>query len=116
MNTCPNCGKVLNEDEKILYKCMECKQQFKPQHTKYISSDNTIAKIIKICGIAIIVLGTISSFIIAGGDGYKYRFSFIRFLTPELISVISGLLFIGFAEIIKLLQDIKNKLYNKIEE
>lgn len=109
MNTCPNCGKILSEDEKILYKCMSCKQQFKPQHT-YISSDNTIAKIIKICGITIVILGTVLSFIIAGGNGHEYEFSFIRFIVPEILSIISGLFCIGFSEIIQLLEDIKNKL------
>lgn len=77
---------------------------------KKINKYNTIAKLIKICGISIIIIGTILSFIIAGGNGYKYEFSFIRFLTPELTSIISGLLFIGFSEIIQLLKDIKNKL------
>ena len=75
----------------------------------YQSSDNTVAKIIKICGVAIIILGTILSFIVAGGNG-KYEFSFLLFIAPEAISVISGLIIIGFSEIIQLLEDIKNKL------
>lgn len=109
INKCPNCNKLLSEDEKILYKCISCGTKFKP-YSNIISSDNTVAKIIKICGIAIIILGTILSFIVAGGNGRKYEFSILLFITPEVISVISGLVFIGFSEIIQLLEDIKNKL------
>ncbi len=116
METCPNCKSKLNIDEKSSGKCFSCGATFEsslPKENKqlnYSSYDNTVAKLIKICGFAIIILGTILSFIIAGGNGYKYEFSFMRFLTPELISIISGLLFIGFSEVIQLLEDIKNKL------
>lgn len=116
METCPNCKSKLNIDEKSSGKCFSCGATFESSLPKennqlnYNSYDNTVAKLIKICGFAIIVLGTILSFMIAGGSGYKYEFSLIRFLTPELISIISGLLFIGFSEIIQLLEDIKNKL------
>lgn len=110
INKCPNCGKILSEDEKILYKCISCGTKFKSFSSKIILSDNAVAKAIKICGIIIIVLGTILSFIVAGGNGRKYEFSLLQFITPEAISIISGLLFIGFSEIIQLLEDIKNKL------
>ena len=116
MATCPKCKSKLNIDEKSSGRCFACGTIFESSLPKvdkqinYMSFDNTVAKLIKICGIAIIIIGTILSFIIAGGDGYKYKFSFIRFLTPELISVISGLLFVGFSEIIQLLEDIKNRL------
>ena len=116
METCPNCKSKLNIDEKSSGKCFSCGATFESSLSKenkqlnYSSYDNTVAKLIKICGFAIIILGTILSFIIAGGNGYKYEFSFMRFLTPELFSIISGLLFIGFSEIIQLLEDIKNKL------
>ena len=56
------------------------------------------------------MLGTILSFIVAGGNERKYEFSLSLFIIPEAISVISGLIFIGFTEIIQLLEDIKNKL------
>lgn len=116
METCPNCKSKLNIDEKSSGKCFSCGATFEsslPKENKqlnYNSYDNTVAKLIKICGFTIIMLGTILSFIIAGGNGYKYEFSFMRFLIPELVSVISGLLFIGFSEVIQLLEDIKNKL------
>ncbi len=116
MEICPNCKSKLNIDEKSSGKCFSCGATFEsslPKENKevyYDFSDNTIAKLIKTCGVLIIIIGTILSFIIAGGDGYKYTFSFIRFLTPELTCIISGLLFIGVSEIIQLLEDIKNKL------
>lgn len=58
MNKCPNCGKILSEDEKIIYKCTSCGEKFKPPSSN-ILVDNTVAKAIKICGIMIIILGTI---------------------------------------------------------
>ena len=116
MDICPNCKSKLNINEKSSGRCFSCGTTFEsslPKDNKqynYQSSDNTVAKIIKICGIAIIILGTILSFIVAGGNGKKYDFSLLLFITPETISVISGLVFIGFSEIIQLLEDIKNKL------
>lgn len=116
MDICPNCKSKLNIDEKSSGRCFSCGTTFEsslPKDSKqynYQSFDNTVAKIIKICGIVIIILGTILSFIVAGGNGRKYEFSLLLFITPETISIISGLLFIGFSEIIQLLEDIKNKL------
>lgn len=116
MDICPNCKSKLNIDEKASGKCFSCGTAFEPSlpkdNTRYDFhlSDNTVAKAIKICGIVIIILGTILSFIVAGGNGRKYEFSLLLFITPEAISIISGLVFIGFSEIIQLLEDIKNKL------
>lgn len=116
MDICPNCKSKLNIDEKSSGRCFTCGATFEsslPNNGKqcnYQSSDNAIAKVIKICGIIIIILGTILSFIVAGGDGKKYEFSLLRFLAPEAISIISGLIFIGFSEIIQLLEDIKNRI------
>ena len=107
MDKCPNCGKLLTEDEKILYKCMTCKQQIKVKQN-YIEFNNTIAKLIKIFGIIIIIIGTILSFAIANNNSNE--FSLISFIIYETIIFISGLLFVGISEIIQLLQDIKNKI------
>ncbi len=76
METCPNCKSKLNIDEKSSGKCFSCGATFEsslPKENKqayYDSQDNTIAKLIKICGISIIIIGTILSFIIAGGDAF----------------------------------------------
>lgn len=88
------------------------KQQEEMHKKEYdnMSSENTIGGILKGIGILILIIGTIASIIIAGGDGYRYEFSFVRFIIPEIISIISGMMFLGFAEIIQLLQDIKDKM------
>ncbi|WP_302620666.1 hypothetical protein [uncultured Muribaculum sp.] len=116
MDICPNCKSKLNIDEKSSGKCFSCGTTFESSLPKgntqfnYQSSGNTVAKAIKTCGIAIIIVGTILSFIVAGGSGGQYEFSLIQFITPEFMSIIGGLIFIGFSEIIQLLEDIKNKL------
>lgn len=116
METCPKCKAKLNVDEKSSGKCFSCGTSFESSLPKennrinYSSADNTIAKAIKICGVIIILLGTILSIIVSGGGGQKYEFSLLQFLMPEAICVISGLILIGFSEIIQLLEDIKNKM------
>ncbi len=120
METCPKCKSKLNVDEKASGRCFSCGAMFEsvlPKEAKQYDynfstdvisnsmNENSVAKTIKISGILIIILGTIISFFIAGED-----FSVALFLTSEIISIISGLLFIGFSEIIKLLEEIKNKL------
>lgn len=53
------------------------------------------------------VLGTIGSIYLAT-QGYEFEFG--KFILPEIGSIVSGMMFLGFAEIIQLLQDIRNKL------
>ncbi len=38
------------------------------------------------------------------------EFSFASFILPEIGTIVSGMLFLGFSEVIRLLQDIKDKL------
>lgn len=80
------------------------------QTSDAISNENTVGGILKAIGILILIIGTIGSIVIAGGGGYRYEFSFVRFILPEIGTIVSGMMFLGFAEIIQLLQDIKNKL------
>lgn len=116
MDICPNCKAKLNIDEKSSGRCFSCGTKFESSLLKdnnqfsYFSNDNSIAKVYKICGIIIVIVGTIVSFIVAGGNGIKYEFSLLHFFIAEAISIISGLAFVGFSEIIQLLEDIKNKL------
>ena len=125
---CPKCGSTLNNDEKASGKCFSCGETFEsniPQKDKvhYVPTEmpievptergkNTIGKIIKCCGILIIILGTFYSIMLANDGKYEYHFSFLLFIIPEIISCISGLLFIGLSEIIQLLDDIKSSLKN----
>lgn len=77
METCPNCGKVLSEDEKIIYKCMSCKQQIKLEYNQNNNINNTKNKLCKFliglfCISAIICLliyiGSNEEYTIAKGD------------------------------------------------
>jgi H+/gluconate symporter-like permease len=111
MNRCPNCGKILSEEEKIIYKCTSCGKKIESEITTQNYTENTIAKVLKIISIIILILGTIGSFAASFHDVYgKSEFSFATFLIPETVVVISGILFLGFSEVIKLLQEINNKL------
>lgn len=112
MDKCPKCGNILNNDEKACGKCFSCDATFDSNLSKEKScySKNTISSIIKYIGIAIIVLGTIYSFVVANDREYRYHFNLLLFVVPEFTSIISGILFIGFSEIIQLLDDIKNRL------
>ncbi|PWL68936.1 MAG: hypothetical protein DBY27_05750 [Clostridiaceae bacterium] len=116
MNQCPKCKSILNNDEKASGKCFSCGATFEsnlPQNTILETNynENTIAKIIKVVAIVILVLGTIGSFASSFHDVYgKNEFSFASFIIPETVTIISGVIFLGFSEVIKLLQEISNKL------
>lgn len=110
MDKCPNCGKLLSDDERSMGMCTVCKQEL-PKEAPRTLYENGIAKAVKVCGILIIIAGTIISIIYGrqkGIDG-KTTFSFLRFISSEAVGVISGIFFIGFSEVIQLLEDIKNK-------
>ena len=113
---CPKCKTLLNNDEKASGKCFNCGATFSSslpepkKETSTYNDENTIGGILKAIGILILIIGTIGSFIIAGGDGHRYEFSLFRFIVPEIATTVSGMMFLGFSEIIRLLQDIKNKL------
>lgn len=111
MDICPKCKAKLNMDEKTSGRCFSCGEVFESSlykeskpYANYSNSYNSVARALRICGIIIIILGTIGSFVIANKEGYTY------FLVFEIPSIISGLLLIGVAEIIQLLADIKAKL------
>lgn len=112
---CPKCKTLLNNDEKASGKCFNCGATFSSVLPKtknnfsasFGNGENTIGGILKAIGFLIIIFGTIGSIYI-GGQGYN--FSFASFIIPELGTIISGMLFLGFSEIIQLLQDIKDKM------
>ncbi len=68
---------------------------------------NMISGVLKAIGFLILIIGTIGSFYIASQG---YEFSFASFILPEIGTIVSGMLFLGFSEVIRLLQDIKDKL------
>ena len=117
MEKCPKCGSTLNVDEKASGQCFSCNAWFETELTQKkdkvrsfnsstssnVSSENVIAKAIKICGYIMLVRGTIGSFVLGSKD------SLVMFFTYEIAVIISVLFFLGFAEIIQLLEDIKRK-------
>ena len=138
MDYCPKCKAKLSAYEKGTGECVSCGNVFDASlYGKLNESDNAdstdsadnmenmenaenvvnvdddknpIAQVLKVCGIIIMIVGTIASFVVANADSLDYEFSFSLFIVPEAVSIISGLLFLGFSEIIQLLQDIKDKL------
>ena len=80
-------------------------EKIKVQNGK-VSNENTIGGILK--GIGILIL--MGSVVIAGLALYTYKFSFGGFILPEIGTIVSGMMFLGFSEVIQLLQDIKDKL------
>lgn len=118
MNQCPKCKSMLNNDEKACGKCFTCGATFEsslPQNTVTSSYNfpkkNSVGRALTIIGIFVIILGTISSFSMSFYEVHgSPEFSFTNFIIPEAFSLVSGIMFLGFGEIIKLLQDICNKI------
>ena len=117
MNQCPKCKSILNNDEKASGKCFTCGATFEstlPQNTINPNSNytnNIIGKALKIIGVLVLILGTIGSFVTSFHNVYgQSEFSFASFIVPETVSLVSGIVFLGFGEIIQLLQEISNKL------
>lgn len=72
---------------------------------------NSVAGAIKGIGYFILILGTVGSLIFGdNATGYRNNFSLIHFIIAEFFVIISGMVFLGFSEIIGLLHDIRNKL------
>ena len=135
MDYCPKCKAKISAYEKGSGKCVSCGNVFDVSLFEKLNEDNnadsadnmenienaenvvnvdddknSIAQALKVCGIIIMIVGTIASFVVANAGSLDYEFSFSLFIVPEAVSIISGLLFLGFSETIQLLQDIKDKL------
>ncbi len=117
MTKCPKCGVYLNDEDKMSGRCISCGESLKveyPKMTKTTTNQemyikrNSVAKVIHGIGIAIIAIGFLVSIINATDSE-----SISLFFTTVIISGITGILFIGMAEIIQLLEDIKNRLYKQ---
>ena len=104
---CPNCGKKLDINDKASCKCRSCghylnKQSSQSNQKTDTKSSNTISAVLGACGIIIIIVGIICSIIIS-------YLGFLSLLLALFVSVVTGLFFLGMAEIIQLLDDIKHK-------
>lgn len=69
-----------------------------------LNENNSIANALSIIGKVTIILGIISCILCLFSEEYTLSISFLA------ASIISGCTFLGFAEIIQLLQDIKDKM------
>jgi hypothetical protein len=78
-----------------------------------MNNENTVGKILKVIGGIIIVVGIIFGLIIGSRAG---RFGLIPSVYIIVTTFVSGMLFIGFAEIIKLLHEINLKLNGNEKE
>ena len=113
---CPKCKTLLENDEIEIGKCLSCGAIFEKaaiekkiyktnlDNVKHI---NTVAEILKVIGVFILVIGTIASICVGC---ISKEFSFVLFFVMEIEVFIGGIIFIGFSEIIKLLEDIKDKM------
>ncbi len=121
MEYCKICGKPKECDGKNV--CDECMEKRKPQATQQnlnlssietlsspaprytVEPKNIMASILKVLGWITIVLG-----IIIGIYKADDELDSLYFIIIALPSVISGILFIAFGEVIYLLQSIRNKM------
>ena len=71
------------------------------------SEKNSIATALTVIAWSIFIIGFIIGIVV--GDGFDHQIETTSAITFWIISFISGLTFLGFAEIIKLLTAIKNK-------
>ena len=115
MAKCKYCGSELPEGAKV---CFSCKREVnEPQDAiNTLASDNKVANVIRIIGITVIFLGInigiISAVYIMIVD--KSKFSVLLGLRTGVLiilgSVVSGFLYLGLSEIIRLLQSINDKM------
>ncbi len=99
---CKKCGKECMENELVNGFCKECIDKYGENSEELRDVENRIARIIKILVGIIIVLGIICMII-------SFSYDIIYTVIIILSTFISALLLRAIAEIIQLLEDIKNK-------
>lgn len=114
---CKNCGAKLyrnrnmksNEDKynEYEYKSNIEKEMFEAE-TTYVE-DNKIAVILRVVAIIEIIGGFILGVILGNTYEIVYDFNWGLFVGTVIAGFISGIFILGFAEVIQLLQDIKDR-------
>ena len=108
-NTCKNCGSKLYKNNSS--KNEEQKNSYNERYNTNISytENNKMAKILRVVAIIEIVCGFIVGAIL--GDTFEIGYDYNWGLCIGIIvaSFINGIFILGFAEVIQLLQDIKDK-------
>lgn len=91
-----NCGKTIDELPELI-------TRLKKKTTEY----NSTARKLRIIGVTEITLGLLTGFAcLFSGDSN----SFMVFLTIVIATFVSGMVFVGFSEIIQILHDIRKKI------
>jgi len=85
------------------------------------SLENPVARILLVLGVTEIIIGLICGIVFGQVQvdsvfGNKTEFSFMIFFTWFISTLVSGLLIIGFSEVIRLLNSINNKTDKSIIE
>ncbi|KGP92728.1 hypothetical protein N780_13450 [Pontibacillus chungwhensis BH030062] len=114
--------KTLEENESLKDK-EETKIEVMNTETNFPESEeNVIAKLLLAIGIIQIVAGFICGIVFSQGEAegafdHETQFNFTIFFTWFLSTLVSGVLIIGFSEVVRLLHDINKKTgsYTKLE-
>lgn len=106
---CPMCGNEVNPDATRCPNCDYSFEQTSKPSTSYGIDKNIVGIIISVIAWIGLICGTIASVMVSSGVGKYGGFSFQTFIVYELAFVISFAMIRGFAEIIFLLQDIRDK-------
>lgn len=101
---CKRCRKICIESELKEGFCLECYETFKGNISVLKIKDNSVAKFFKIISIVIIILG-----VLLGIIAFATNFGIFIALTCAFSLIIFSVFLIAIAEIIQLLEDIKNK-------
>lgn len=110
---CKKCNNLLSNDEKALGRCSKCGETFKSvfhemkNENQANVSERPVGMCLKVLGWIVIIVGTILSMYLAGES---IGMEWYAFLTSEISFLVSGVTLIGFSEMIKLMQEIKNKM------
>ena len=121
-NKCPKCG--LSFDDVVDYSddteveefdSIDAKESNSNDEGMYdfkaeedVNSDNTVSVVLKVLALFVIVFGVIAG--LAYGNKGADEFSFMSVLSYWIAAAITALFIYAFAEIIQLLQDIKDKI------
>lgn len=102
--TCKKCKRECMESELKEGYCSDCFETCNGDMNSLKNIDNSIAKFFKIGSIAIIILG-----ILLGIIAFSFNYGIFISLSCTLVLIVFSVFLIAIAEIIQLLEDIKNK-------
>lgn len=110
-NLCWNCGEIIDEnltDTNTNYDNIEIETEYSTEEEITSNNSNSIAKSIKVFAKIIMIVGSILNILVLFVASRYHTFT--SFFAFEMMFILSGLLLLGFSEIIQLLQDIKDRI------